>query len=127
MLKTAALALTSAMFMFSIVPPCGPATTPNADYPLHVRVLNSQRTNTSWGVKGFGRADLLGPQPLGMDFAYNCSYGLIHNVANDEYYQARWKKPNQKMEVLLQEIGNNHVHKCDVDVTVKDVAYGRYR
>jgi|GEM_PF-5657605 len=126
-MQTALATIALFMMMFYPVPPCGPDTTPNPDYPLHVRVIVSQRTNTSWGVHGFGRADLLGPHPVGMDYTYQCSYGLIHNMAADEFYQARWKKPNQKMEVLLQEIGYNHVHKCDLDVTLKDVPYGRYK
>jgi hypothetical protein len=127
-MQNALLSLATFLVMFwPVVPPCGPATTPNPQYPLHVRVLVAQRRNTNWGIQGFGRADLLGPQVHGVDYTYDCSYGLIHNMAKDEFYQARWKKPGQKMEVLLQEIGNNHVHKCDLDVTVKDAPYGRYR
>ena len=106
--------------------PAGPAMDPNPDYPLHVRVLGASRTQDQFGVHGFGRADLLGPPVQGMDYTYDCSRGFIHNVPAGEFYQARWKKPNRQMEFLIQEIGGKKPEKCDVNVTLKDVPYGRY-
>jgi len=104
--------------------PAGPALDPNPNYPLHVHVLSATRPQDRYAVHGYGKADLLGPTPVGMDYTYDCSIGFLHNGPITEYYQARWKKPNRQMEFLIQQVGDNkHVEKCTVNVTLKSVPY----
>ena len=130
MLKTTVLLLAFVHMSLHVpaghTPPAGPATEPNPAYPLHVRILSAERQEDHSGVHGSGRGDLLGPQPLGFDYTYICETGFLHNASADEFYQARWKKQDQKMEFLLQPLGSTHIEKCDVNVTMKTAPYGKY-
>jgi hypothetical protein len=102
------------------------STVPNPEYPLHIRVLSQgERVHNRFGVHSFGRADLLGNPVRGFDYAFDCYAGFLHN-ANGEFYQGRWKKPDQKIEILVQRVGSNHVDKCELNVTLKAEPYGRY-
>ena len=125
------LAAPAAILLFAMMgqyeAPGVASTAPNPDYPLHIRVLSNQRTHNRFGYHGFGRADLLGPTIRGMDYTFDCERGFMHNEHRDEFYQGRWKKPDQKMEILIQKVGSDHVEKCTLEVTLKDAPYGRYR
>ena len=107
-------------------PPDVPATVPNPEYPLHVRILNS---HWNWmgrqGVHGFGRANLLTTPAIGIDYTYSCDEPFLHNQEPGEFYQAKWKKQDQEMTLLLQKVGSNKTQKCDVKVALHDVPYGR--
>ena len=107
-------------------PPGVASTTPNPDYPLHLRVLSQgERVHNRFGVHSFGRADLLGNPVRGVDYTFDCYTAFLHN-ASGEFYQGRWKKPDQKIEILIQRVGSNHVDKCELNVTMKAEPYGRY-
>ena len=109
------------------VPPGTASTVPNPDYPLHIRVLSQgERVHNQFGTHSFGRADLLGSPIRGMDYSFDCGSGFMWNQSG-EYYQGRWKKPDQKIEILIQRIGSNHVDKCDINVTMKPEPYGKYK
>jgi hypothetical protein len=109
------------------MPPGTASTVPNPDYPLHIRVLSQgERVHNQFGTHSFGRADLLGDPIRGMDYSFDCMSGFMWNQAG-EYYQGRWKKPDQKIEILVQRIGSNHVDKCDINVTMKSEPYGKYK
>jgi hypothetical protein len=100
---------------------------PNPEYPLHVHVLSQgQRVRNRFGTHGFGRADLLENPVRGMDYAFDCFTGFLHNE-NGEFYQGRWKKPDQEMEILVQRVGSDHVDKCMLKVTMKAEPYGKYK
>jgi hypothetical protein len=106
--------------------PSGPATTPNPAYPLHIRILVVNRNWNRFGSHGYGRADLLGPQPHGFDYTFDCDPPFLHNMHKDEFYQARWKKQDLELEILTQKIGSTQTNKCDLKVAMKDAPYGRY-
>jgi hypothetical protein len=96
----------------------GPATTPNPDFPLHVHIFIAKA--------GFGRGDLLGPAPEGFDYTTTCENAFFNNGQAAEFYQARWKKPNAKIEILLQRIGGDHTSRCELNIDLKGKPYGRY-
>jgi hypothetical protein len=107
-------------------PPGVASTVPNPNYPLHVRVLSQgERVHNRFGTHSFGRADLLASPVRGMDYAFDCSTGFLHNE-NGDFYQGRWKKPDQEMEILVQRMGSDHVDKCTLKVTMKAEPYGKY-
>jgi hypothetical protein len=109
------------------VAPGTASTVPNPAYPLHIRVLmQGERVHNQFGVHSFGRADLLENPIRGMDYSFDCYSGFMYNQPG-EYYQGRWKKPDQKMEILIQRIGSNKVDKCDLNVTMKPEPYGKYK
>ncbi|HEY5328929.1 MAG TPA: hypothetical protein VIJ79_03515 [Acidobacteriaceae bacterium] len=107
------------------VPPSVAATTPNDAYPLKLHILNSMRTTNRSGVHGYGSGNLLGTPAIGFDYNYDCEYGFLHNAQKDEFYQGKWKTPNRKIELLTQQMGNNHVDKCTINVTLKSAPYSK--
>jgi hypothetical protein len=103
-----------------------PATEPNADFPLHVRIFGSHWNHVRGIYEGFGHADLLGEQIRGFDYTFDCDQPFLKNEMPEEFYQARWKKPEQKMELLTQQVGGKHLHRCELHVTLKAAPYGKY-
>ena len=41
----------------------------------------------------------------------------MQNHDPSQYFQARWKKQDLRLEILLQEIGNKHPTRCELKVT----------
>jgi hypothetical protein len=105
-------------------PPHTAAMEPNPQYPLKVRVLSSDRTHDRYGTKSYGSGNLLQEPMVGFDYSSDCSGGFMHNGAQGEYYQGRWKKQDRKIEILTAETGSTHVDKCDIDITEKPKPYG---
>ena len=102
--------------------PDAPATTPNPAYPVHVQVLLTKANSDQYGARGFGRGNILGAPAKGIDFTYDCSTPFLNN-GPEEFYQARWKKPNQQLELLMQRIGSEHFDKCNINITYKPAPY----
>jgi hypothetical protein len=102
--------------------PDGPATAPNPDFPVHVQVLQTQATAGRYGAHGFGRGNILGTPDKGIDFTYQCSAAVLNN-GKTEFYQARWKKQDAKLEILMQRIGSDHLDKCELEVALKAAPY----
>ena len=109
-------------FLLQVSTPDGPATAPNPQYPLHFEVLQTQATANRLGAHGFGRGNLLGPPEKGIDFTYDCSEAIL-NTNKSEFYQARWKKQDRRLELLMQRIGSDHLDKCDIDIAYKAQPY----
>ncbi len=97
-----------------------------AGFPLHVHIFGVRWNHVNGSYDGYGRADLLGATPQGIDYTFSCSEPFLHNVGKDEFYQARWKKQGMKLEILMQKVGSDMLHKCELKTSVKPVPYGRY-
>lgn len=98
-----------------------------ADYPLRVHIYSHDGVSHYYWrsldqVDGEGRANLFeNGEAHGFDFRYTCGFRLM-NSGGYETYPARWKKPGQKLEVLMPAMGGT----CDLIVAVKeDVVYVR--
>lgn len=116
-----------AMFApFYPTPPADPATTPNPDYPVHVHIIIAKATGGQGDYHGFGRGDILGPTLQGFDYTFSCGQPFNNNRQPGEFYQARWKKANEKLEILLQPIGSSHINHCDLNIALKARPYGQY-
>jgi hypothetical protein len=74
------------------------------------------------GFTGFGRGNILVPDLKGIDFTYDCGTAFLNNGPT-EFYQARWKKPDRKLEILMQRIGSDHLDKCELEVSYKAAPY----
>src|SRR5271170_8055665 len=107
-------------------PPDVPATTPNPDFPLRLRSFRNHWNHVNGIYDGYGRGDLLGDKPTGLDYTFACGEPFLHNAQPSEFYQARWKKQDQKLEILMQKVGSDHLQKCELKVTLKPMPYGRY-
>jgi hypothetical protein len=109
-------------FLLQVSMPDGPATTPNLEYPMHVEVIQTQARAGFGGARGFGRGNILGQPEKGIDFTYECSNAIL-NTNKNEFYQARWKKQDRRLEILMQRIGSDHLDKCDIDIAYKAQPY----
>jgi hypothetical protein len=107
-------------------PPDVPAVDPNPEFPLHMHVFRVHWNHVRGIYEGYGRADLLGDQPTGLDYTFSCSEPFLHNAQPTEFYQARWKKQDQKLEILMQKVGSDHLQKCELKVALKPMPYGNY-
>jgi hypothetical protein len=108
-------------------PPDVPATAPNPEFPVRVHILGSHWNYVRGSYRGYGRGDLLGDNPVGFDYTYSCSQPFLHNALREEFYQARWKKQDQKLEILTQKVGSDHFHHCELKVALKPVPYMHYK
>jgi hypothetical protein len=100
-----------------------------ADYPLRVHIFRRNETTfyhmrTTEAAKGEGRANLFeNSQARGMDFQFNCA-NRLETSSGYETFPAKWKKPNQELEVLMPEYGKTDKYdKCKFQVQMKDFAY----
>ena len=104
-------------------------TTPDADYPLKVRVLTSARRNSRHAglvyTEDYGSGNLLSSPDIGFDYNSRCDGGFLHNADAGEFYQGRWKKQDRKLEILIVRTGQSRPEKCEVDVTLKSAPYGK--
>jgi len=125
-MKSTLLLLAMFAQLFYPTPPADPATAPNPDYPVHVHILIAKATGGQGDYHGFGRGDILGPALQGFDYTFSCGQPFNNNRQSSEFYQARWKKPNEKLEILLQPIGSSHINHCDLNIALKAKPYGHY-
>lgn len=100
-----------------------------AEYPLRVHIFRRNQTTfyrmrVTQAAQGEGRANLFeNGQPRGMDFQFDCG-NRLQTSSGFETYPAKWKKPNQELEVLLPEFGKpDKYNKCKFKVEMKDFAY----
>jgi hypothetical protein len=103
-----------------------PFTDPAPDYPVHLHIITGFRNlSAAAGVQGYGTANLVGDggSLQGVDYNYNCSHGLIPNAQPEEFFQGHWVKKDQRIEVLLQRMGSDHVDRCQLNVSVKGSPY----
>ncbi|HZL25465.1 MAG TPA: hypothetical protein VFC39_02925 [Acidobacteriaceae bacterium] len=124
-MKTALL-LFAFLFPHTVSPPSGPALTPNAQYPVHVHLFLAKASGSDGSYHGFGRGDILGASPQGFDYSFSCSEPFLANGVSREFYQGKWKKQDQKLEILMQRIGSDHLDRCDLQVALKPKPYGKY-
>lgn len=102
-----------------------------ADYKLRIHIFARNETTfyhmrAEQEAKGEGRANLFeNGEARGMDFQFDCSKRLMAS-SGYETYAARWKRPNEQLEVLIPEFGKqNSYSTCTFKVQVKDFAYFR--
>jgi hypothetical protein len=109
--------------IYTPIAPYVPATEQFEDYPVEVRILDAHWRFDRGEYIGYGRADVLGATPLGADYAYSCGEPFKSNELHGEFYGGKWKKPEEKLEIILQQVGSKHTTLCTLKVTLKSVAY----
>jgi hypothetical protein len=117
-------------FAFALLlPSSGLASHNPADYPLRVHIYSHNGvshysgyggSHSLEGVDGEGRANLYeNSQPRAFDFHYECEERLMNSGGYDTL-PARWKKPNEELEVLILVTGKT----CKFHVAMQDgIAY----
>lgn len=99
-----------------------------ADYGMRIQILQTQWNHNGWGYHAFGRANLFDEHgtPVGVEFTYDCPYHLMASAKN-EAYPAKWKKPNQSVEVVFGQIGAkpDSYHDCEFKIAPKQFVFVR--
>ena len=108
---------------------CAPQNQKLADYPLRVHIFHRSETTfyhmrVAEQAKGEGRANVFeNGEARGIDFQFNCGTRL-QTSSGFETFPAKWKKPDQELEVLLPEFGKpDKYDKYKFEVQMKDFAY----
>jgi hypothetical protein len=96
-------------------------------YPLRLHVLTSTRRDFQGGNQGYGTANLVGTQPEGFAYTYECGHGFLYNTQSDEAYMARWTQPGRQLEILVQPLGSDHIDRCRLRVTRQSLPYDESR
>lgn len=104
----------------------------SADYALRVHIYQFLGAAHFYGATGTldyhagqGQANLYeNGEPRGVEFRFHCPDYLRVSVGW-ETYLARWKKPEESLEVLVPKIGKpNATTVCELKVTVRqDIAF----
>ena len=110
---------------YSPIPPYVPVSEPYADYPVQVRILETRWSFDRGEYLGFGRGDILGPDHRGFDYTYSCGEPFKYNQLHGEFYEAKWKKQDQELEVLLQKVGSNHTARCTLKTSMKPESFSQ--
>ena len=101
----------------------GPTQVQNPTYPLRLRILTRNTSRGPYGgLRTWGRADLFSPQEQGVDYESECSQYLMATVG-EQRYSARWKKPNNELELLVSRVGTDKADKCTVKVNLQPFIY----
>ena len=104
--------------------PFVPAAVPDPDYPMHVQIFVS-RTMYS-GINGNhaeGRGNILDSPEVGFDFYHSCDQRFAMRPDPNMVFQARWKKQDTTLQILLQEVGSNKISHCDLELTIQPQPY----
>src|SRR5579864_923759 len=100
-----------------------------SDYPLRVQLM--QITPAPQGpirgvYQGTGRGNVIEGELIhGFDFSYLCEAQLTTSVAG-RAYSAKWKKPQLRMELLGNKVGEKEKYvECDLKTSVQEGVYVR--
>jgi len=125
---------------FSSRPPDVPLPDPTPDFPLHVHLIATRYgTDTirayrtvqgelhggpgylrpTGSYHGYGSGNLLSEPLRGFDYTFDCPAPFTENTQPQDFYQARWKKQDQSLEILMQPVGSDHDEVCELKVAMK--------
>jgi len=104
--------------------PAVPAIVSDPDYPLRVQLAQTgSSAGTFQHMNAWGHGNVLGPPLQGFDFTADCNQHFAPRPEGDQYFRARWKKPGQKLEILIQPFGSGRVTACELKIAMQDQAY----
>jgi hypothetical protein len=119
-----ALAIVLLLMQMGPAVPNAPTDVQNPDYPLHARILAIHWEHNRYGTHGYGRGDLLSPQEQGFDYTFDCGDPFI-TTKGEELYPARWKKQNERIEILESRVGTDKFERCELKIDLKNAIYRR--
>jgi hypothetical protein len=117
-------ALLSSLLFAQVLIPSSPATDPDPAYPIHVQL--AQQGDPSGRVTFYhGRGNILGDTPIGFDYVTDCyrESAPIQSRDPNSFFQARWKKQDERLEIIMQQIGNSRASRCELRVTLQPTPY----
>jgi hypothetical protein len=105
--------------------PNTPTSTPDPAFPVHVQILGIHWNHNQYGTHGYGRGNVVAADVKGFDYTFDCGDPFMA-TKGEEFYSARWKKPDQKLELIEERIGSGgKTEKCELKVDMKPFAYKR--
>ena len=104
--------------------PAVPAIVSDPNYPLRVQLAQTGfSSGTFEHVSAWGHGNVLGTPLQGFDYTADCNQQFAPRPEGDQYFRARWKKPGQRLEILIQEMGSDHVIVCELKIAPQDQPY----
>jgi hypothetical protein len=105
--------------------PAVPAIVSDPHYPLHVQLAQTGAGSSGLGgrVSSWGHGNVLGTPPDGFDYAADCNERFAFRPEGNQYFPARWNKPRQRLEILIQEYGSDRITACELKVAMREEAY----
>ncbi len=104
--------------------PAVPALGNDPEYTLKVQVAQGGTSAHGFSARtSFGHGNLLGPPVEGFDYTEDCNQQFASRPEGNQYFRARWKKPGQRLEILIQEFGSGRILRCELKVAMRDEAY----
>ncbi len=104
--------------------PAVPAIVSDPNYPLRVQLAQTGLSvGSSQHLDVWGHGNVLGTPLQGFDYTADCNQRFAPRPEGDQYFRARWKKPGQRLEILIQEMGSDHIIVCELKVALQDQAY----
>ena len=104
--------------------PAVPAIVSDPNYPLRVQLAQTgSSAGTFEHLSAWGHGNVLGTPLQGFDYTADCNQRFAPRPEGDQYFRARWKKPGQRLEILIQEMGSDHITACELKVALQDQAY----
>ncbi|HEY3768191.1 MAG TPA: PEGA domain-containing protein [Candidatus Angelobacter sp.] len=98
-----------------------------SEYPLRAQLLEHTVTlqnayNHMYRASGLGNI-WEGEMGHAFDYTYDCSYGL-KRTARNHAYSAKWKKPQLRLTILGNEIGEKDKYReCELKTSVHEGVY----
>lgn len=131
MTRRLALFATSTILALSLAFPSAAANRPE-DFPLRVQIVHRDEQHHSHGGSfdfshGVGQADLFEHgEPIGFDFSYSVCPEPLNISAGGETLNARWKKKDAELTVLLPVLGKpGNFKTCDWKIAKRTFVYIR--
>jgi hypothetical protein len=103
------------------IAPDVPTSAPDPGFPLRVHLLVAKWGGVAGVYHGYGSGNLLDARGVqGFDYAFECREPFVNNETPDETYQARWRRPNSELELLMSEAGTPNLDTCTLLLALKE-------
>ena len=104
--------------------PAVPAIVSDPHYPLRVQLAQmGLGAGTSQRMSVWGHGNVLGPPSQGFDYTADCNQRFAPRPEGEQYFRARWTNPQHKLEILIQELGSDHIQTCELKIALQEQPY----
>ena len=104
--------------------PAVPAIVSDPKYPLRVQLAQTgSNSGTLQHLTAWGHGNVLGTPLQGFDYTAACNQQFAPRPEGEQYFRARWTNPGHKLEILIQELGSDHIQVCELKVALQDQPY----
>ncbi len=104
--------------------PAVPAIVSDPHYPLRVQLAQTGLSSGTFEhLSVWGHGNVLGSPSQGFDYTADCNQRFAPRPEGDQYFRARWTNRGHKLEILIQELGSDHIQACELKIALQDQPY----